>query len=193
MIIGIDYGSKKAGTTVLALLDGQEIVLYQSEKNRDADQFLADHLRKIKTPATIGFDAPLSLPGVYASINNCTNFHYRQCDREVGAMSPMFLGGLTARAMQLKHENGSTGLAFYETYPALQAKRLDLQRYAYKKATVDYSEIQIILKSELAACSIPQLQNSHQVDAILALLGAYRIEKGIAEQYGNPEEGLIFV
>ena len=98
MLVGIDYGSKLAGTTVLAYTEGEEIKILQSQKKQDADQFILNFL-KISSPELVGIDAPLSLPGAFRALNN--EFFYREADKELNAMSPMFLGGLTARAMKL--------------------------------------------------------------------------------------------
>ena len=57
-IAGIDYGSKRAGTTALALLEtGASLQLYQSGKGEDADAFLLKHLRQ-RQPTKVFMDAP---------------------------------------------------------------------------------------------------------------------------------------
>lgn len=193
MTIGIDYGSKLAGTTVIAFLNEGGVTLLQSEKKKDADRFIREQLSQIQEPVTVGFDAPLSLPGVYREVSGCTSFHYRQCDRELGAMSPLFLGGLTARAMQLKHQLENEGCSFFETYPAAQAKRLNLEKYGYKKPDAQYKLIADALAKELQIKNLPVFNNSHQVDAVLALIGAQRITNQIANRIGREEEGLIYV
>ena len=193
MIIGIDYGSKLAGTTVIAFLKKDRVTLLQSEKKKDADRLIREQLALIKEPAIVGFDAPLSLPGVYRSVPDCINFHYRQCDRELGAMSPLFLGGLTARAMQLKYQLESDRCSFFETYPAAQAKRLSLEKYGYKKPDAQYKLLSGAIANELHIDKLPEFNNSHQVDALLALLGAQRIANQKATPVGLKEEGLIYV
>jgi predicted nuclease with RNAse H fold len=99
MHFGIDYGSKMAGTTVITY--NQDNVLYQrsSVKNGDADAFILDCVTELQ-PGQIYIDAPLSLP--LACFGKGTDFFYREADRKLKAMSPMFLGGLTARAMKLR-------------------------------------------------------------------------------------------
>lgn len=47
-------------------------------------------------------DAPLSLPGVYFDKNKFHDYLYRKCDNACKAMSPMFVGAFTARAIQLQ-------------------------------------------------------------------------------------------
>ena len=103
MIIGVDYGSKLAGTTVIAYNMGDGIRLERSKKNQDADQMIIDFVAEYN-PQVIGIDAPLSLPGVYTGLVGFEDYHYRACDKALKAMSPMFLGGLTARAMNSGHQ-----------------------------------------------------------------------------------------
>ena len=101
-IFGVDYGSKMAGTTVVAVARERQIDLLQSGRKQDADAWLLE-TAVAQQPDHIFLDAPLSLPGVYRHLPGRSDYFYREADRELQAMSPMFLGGLTARAMQL-HE-----------------------------------------------------------------------------------------
>lgn len=93
---GVDYGSKLAGTTVITFLSQNQLVTYQSPKGKNADDWLKNLLSTQKI-GTIYIDAPLSLPSAYCGKGD--NFHYRKADQMLHAMSPMFLGGLTARAI----------------------------------------------------------------------------------------------
>ncbi len=197
-ICGIDYGSKLAGTTALATLCPKTgIIRVQStEKKKDADAFLETALQDIK-PEYVFIDAPLSLPSIYNlpieernTIEN-PDFFYRAGDRLVNAMSPLFLGGLTARAMRLVHT--LRPLPFYETYPAWQAKRLQLKDLHYKKEVKYLADVQTFLAETHPDWQIPVLKSWHEVDAVLALIGAWRFSKGMHEVIGLEEEGAIYV
>ena len=63
-IVGIDYGNKYAGTTVICYNSRHKIKFVQSSKNADADSFLLNELAYLH-PDLIMIDAPLCLPGVY--------------------------------------------------------------------------------------------------------------------------------
>ena len=115
MHFGIDYGSKLAGTTVICFDENEKLNFRQSEKKQDADAFL-EKLISEKQPDSVFIDAPLSLPNAY--FGKGEDYFYRKCDREVGGMSPMFLGGLTARAIKLKSKSETPECPFYEIYPA---------------------------------------------------------------------------
>ena len=190
-IVGIDYGSKLAGTTVLAIFDTdtKQILLQQSAKKQDADAFVLSVLRE--HPADIvGIDAPLSLPGVYRELEGDHDFHYRAADRQAKAMSPMFLGGLTARAMKLASEIDATTI---EVYPKLGAERYQLQDIGYKG---DKEAIQPCLKAldERTDLSVGELsiENWHQFDALLALEITWRYHNNLADHYGDAKEGMLY-
>lgn len=190
-IVGIDYGSKLAGTTVIAYNNGfdKRIHLFQSQKNKCADSFILDKLSDLNC-TTIGIDAPLSLPGVYTGIQGCSDFHYRKCDQETNAMSPMFLGGLTARAMKLKSQLTPRVI---EVYPKQVAVTFDLHEHGYKKTL---SSIPMCLRELFKPSRFPfevfQCENWHQFDAILALVASYRFQRNMAESIGDVNEGIIY-
>lgn len=198
IICGIDYGSKLAGTSVLCSLNlaNNELQFKQSSKKKDADKFLKEALNLLK-PTLVFIDAPLSLPKVYQQTKNLEptkkyDFFYRVGDRELHAMSPLFLGGLTARAMRLQFEMAP--LSFYETYPAQQARRMELSNTKYKKKLEFIPEIIAeIIKQYPIFVNATTIKNWHEVDALLALIGAYRFFKAEHITFGDELEGLIYI
>lgn len=190
-VIGIDYGSKMAGTTVIAFEEGGRIKTLQSSKKQDADRMILDVMGE-RAAAKIGIDAPLSLPGVYTGLAGFEDYFYRLCDRQLNAMSPMFLGGLTARAMKLKSELVSIGVELFEVYPVGRGKTLGLEAYGYRKSDCDYVGIRKILEDQydwLILSDTPA--NSHELDAILAFI----ITKALDEEStraGDSKEGVIY-
>ncbi len=193
LIAGIDYGSKTAGTTAIAWPDSTRIHLTQSERKKDADQWLQNWVQEYQ-PQLIFLDAPLSLPGTYMNPEQYSNFFYREADQAVQAMSPMFLGGLTARAMQLKRTLERAGCTVREVYPGRLARQLGLDTGRYKK---DNSYLEAAAQSALAEMPGYQLAqmpaNWHQLDALLALCSGHRYQHQRADLYGSPEEGQIIV
>ena len=189
---GIDFGSKLAGTTVISFIDNGSIQFKASVRKKDADQFILNWASDYK-PDMIFIDAPLSLPGVFTSEDKYADYFYRLADRELKAMSPMFLGGLTARAMQLKKSLEKTSIV-REAYPAALARMLELTSLFYKK---DQGAIPDVTAKILSALpySTPagSLPDWHHVDALLCLLTGHRFLKGISEEYGDPAEGTILV
>lgn len=184
MLVGIDYGSKLAGTTVIAFTEKDEVKIIQSKKKQDADQFILDFL-KDHSPELVGIDAPLSLPGAFTGLNN--EFFYREGDKQLKAMSPMFLGGLTARAMKL---NASVSVDLKEVYPGALARSKGWKKLGYKTKEVDYKSI---LRSLNWPFSYRQsITDSHQLDGVLALYIVWKIKNDQVSCVGNPEEGLIY-
>lgn len=182
--IGIDFGAKKAGTTAIAYEKNKQIKVIISNKNEDADLFIKSFLKSNKIEY-IFIDAPLSLPKVFTSKDksNSSNYFYRKCDVESKAMSPMFIGGLTARAIKLKDSFPS--IKFIETYPKLLAHKIDNVYYKknkliFVKAIEKYFEIKI-----------EEQKTWHEIDAILAYLSGCRYLKNEHHSYGDEDEGII--
>jgi len=183
--LGIDFGAKLAGTTAVCFaMDGQ-LQLLQSAKKQDTDAWLRRIIAE-QNPNTAFMDAPLSLPSVYTGFGS--DFHYRACDRAVGAMSPMFLGGLTARAMQLRA--AFPELLFHEAYPAQLVRTCWPSGLFYKN---DLSSFLVNLAEMLPLPFAKQPENWHQVDAALAWLTGWRHGRGEALSFGNEDEGVIWV
>lgn len=190
---GIDYGSKMAGTTVIAYPVNGSIQFTASQKKKSADQFILSWVAECR-PKQIFIDAPLSLPGVYRKMEGYEDYFYRQADRSLNAMSPMFLGGLTARAMQLAKQLEACTCKVHEVYPGHLAKILELSRFQYKKDRAQIPVITALLLKHLPFhCAATTLPDWHHVDALLALLSAYRFQQGNHNTFGNKPEGIIIV
>ncbi|MEL6864382.1 MAG: DUF429 domain-containing protein [Bacteroidota bacterium] len=189
MHFGIDYGSKLAGTTVICMDRPEGLELFQSAKKKDADTFVQQSVA-IHQPDFIMLDAPLSLPSAY--FGQGEDFFYRQCDRELKAMSPMFLGGLTARAMKLNKQFQNTSIEVFETYPGHLARSHPELNAHYQKKGKQYGPFLQALIPYLPLPLLQQPENWHQIDAVLAWWSGYRRLKKQAQIYGQPEEGLIY-
>ena len=188
-LAGIDYGSKLAGTTAIAYIQEGVVVVSQSEKKQDADLFL----REIVTQNgldSLFIDAPLSLPKAYFGVGE--DFFYRACDRELGAMSPMFLGGLTARAMKLQSSWEKEGVKCFETYPGYAAKTMELSGLGYKKEKENIPVVLSKLSEQRPDLQWPIVDNWHAFDALLALHTALRYHMGTFASVGDSTEGVIY-
>jgi predicted nuclease with RNAse H fold len=195
MIIGIDFGAKMAGTTVIArMYDHNKVDFFASAKNQDADQFIKDFIASNEDVWLAYLDAPLSLPKVYSTADSDSSYFYREADKATGAMSPMFLGGLTARAMKLSVELTKLGVKVVETYPSKLADVLKLKEKEYKK---DRHQIAALCE-ELKEVSGFMFDNEkvetwHHFDSLLCLYSAKRYEMQAAMVFGDTEEGTITV
>ena len=205
-IWGIDYGSKLAGTTSVAsiemdfenveLRNHQEkcsVSLNSTAKKQDADAFILELARTDK-PKLVFLDAPLSLPRAY--FGEGTDYFYRPVDRLVGAMSPMFLGGLTARAMRLVHklEEGDADILVQETYPKLRAQQLNLIKEGYKKDSKNIENCLALLLREFPEWNLKRDPVTwHEMDALLALSSGVRFVNKVSIAYGEIDEAQIIV
>ncbi|MCJ8166381.1 hypothetical protein MKJ04_16160 [Pontibacter sp. E15-1] len=191
---GVDYGAKLAGTTAVAMLHQAQLQVWQCQKGQDADSWLLQLTADLQ-PKIMYMDAPLTLPGVYSQTPYAvsSDFFYRQADRELGAMSPMFIGGLTARAIKLRVQLAEKGVGLLETYPAALAKLLLQLPEGYKKSLATLPTCVESLQGLLPFPLKERPQNWHQFDAILAWLSGYRHVMGQSVLYGDAKEGRIIV
>lgn len=192
LVVGIDYGAKLAGTTAIAFVEKEKIILRQSKSKQDADAFLQDFTEEKKVQL-IGLDAPLSLPKIYKNEEKNGDYFYREADKALGAMSPMFLGGLTARAMQLASYLKQKKIEVIEVYPAVLAKKLHLEQFHYKKSLSLIYQATKKIEEHIGYKLLQKPENWHQFDAILALATALAYQNQKAESFGNANEGLIWV
>lgn len=191
--MGIDYGSKLAGTTAACSWNDNTFFLSQTVKNQDADLWIRE-LVKNHHPKMLFLDAPLSLPGIYSKLPGYDDFFYRRADQEVKAMSPMFLGGLTARAMQLAQ---ALPIPVIEVYPAARAKQLDLYSLHYKKSNEGLKACVAAVAKQLptaiaSALLELEIDNWHAFDAVLAWEIGYRQMAGKASVAGSADEGQLY-
>ncbi|MBL7113085.1 MAG: hypothetical protein ISS19_14200 [Bacteroidales bacterium] len=192
-ILGIDYGNKFSGTTVICYNSYHQVKFLDSSKNSDADAFILNEAAHLRPDLTM-IDAPLSLPGVYYLGNGYTDRFFRICDRQLKAMSPMFLGGLTARAMTVKEELLRKKFRVLETYPRKFVELMNLPLDLYKKSNQDLLVFTEFLKFSLGLnINTKQITSWHRMDALLAFLSGLRYVNGEVEKFGKKEEGLVYV
>ena len=190
-IVGIDYGNKYAGTTVICYNSRNKVQFIQSSKNADADSFLLNELGYLH-PDLIMIDAPLSLPGVYWLGSAYNDHFFRRCDRELQAMSPMFLGGLTARAINLKGKMNGTQIM--ETYPRKLVEIMKLPASLYKQDKKELASFADHLREILfVRFNASQITSWHHMDALLAFLSGVRYMEKRCERFGIHEEGIVIV
>lgn len=193
VIAGVDYGSKTSGFTCAAFLIGNKVYMHQATKNNDADLWLKG-LFEMYQPLLVGIDAPLSLPGALRGLAGFSNYHFRLADVETRAMSPMVLGGLTARAIELstwlKNQLPSDTI---EVYPKLAAEALNLDMKRYKKDNT-YLTNALATLFERVDWMVDHLEisNWHQFDALLALYTTEKFSLKTTSSCGSEEEGVIY-
>lgn len=192
-LVGIDFGSKLAGTTVICSYFKGKLHFDASRLREDADTFLITKLSLLR-PQLVFIDAPLSLPGKYTGQADCTDYFYREADRELGAMSPMFIGGLTARAMRMRDWMIGESMNVFETYPACEAKVMGLAQNAYKGNENQLANLALEVGSQIGVqVPLKALTGWHHFDALLAFAAGVRYLQGKHRAIGTAHEGVIYV
>ena len=143
-------------------------------------------------PAVVGIDAPLSLPLGRNSLEERSNIHLRECDRELLKRGihffPITLGPmrkLTARGINLKRVLQEQNIVAIETYPGgaqdvlgIPRKQKGLQNLAegLKKLGID---------------GVNSQMSDHELDAITCAYVGKLFLDGKAEFYGGSCEGIV--
>lgn len=190
MHFGIDYGSKLAGTTVITYDKNDTLFQISSKKKEDADLMIVSFIEKMN-PTHVYLDAPLSLPNAYFGEGN--DYFYRKADKELKAMSPMFLGGLTARAMRLKAIIIGLGVKVFETYPGALIRSVSTLNEVYvKRAKHPSQDLLMVVKNLLVDIQIAEKPKTiHEIDSLLAWYSGHRHQNGLSSEVGDKNEGLI--
>lgn len=182
--IGIDFGGKLNGTTVICYLKNRRLAYLQSTKKQDASEMIKEFAAN-NHPQMVFIDVPLSLPGIYRGLKGCKEYMYRAADRELDAMSPMFLGGFTARGIELKDYLESFDIKVYETYPA------DIKRNCGIAKDAPLNDAHSFFSQYIKLPPADTPANPHQLDALACWTGGAAYLKNKHRFAGNPKEGLI--
>lgn len=184
--IGIDFGARTAGNTVICLRERGLFRFERAGRGDDADAWLQERVPEL-APGAVYIDAPLSLPGAYFGRGD--DHFFRNADRQAGGMSPMFLGGLTARAMRMADRWRAAGIAVHEAYPAA------LVRHAWEFLGIRPGRAiprhKLRLMAGLCMLPPPEPRDRHEADAWLCWVIGHRHRRGEALRFGQPDEGLI--
>lgn len=185
-IVGIDLGARSSGNTAVCHRERGLFRFARSTKGSDGDAWLETHIAAL-APTVIYIDAPLSLPGVY--FGRGQDHFFRLADHQAGGMSPMFLGGLTARAIRLAEGWRARGIIVHEAYPAaLLRHSWEHLRIAAGRAIPRHK---LRLMAGMCLLPPPEPRDRHEADAWLCWVIGHRHQRGEAVAFGDVSEGLI--
>ncbi len=184
--IGIDFGARNAGTTVVCHQRNGIFHFQRSAKDADGDAWLETTIETLR-PGAIYIDAPLSLPGVYQGRGD--DYFFRAADHQARGMSPMFLGGLTARAMRLAAGWRQMGITVHEAYPAALIRHAWESLDVEPRKAIPRSKLRIM--AGMVAVPTPETHDRHEADAWLCWVIGHRHQRGESIIHGNAEEGVI--
>jgi len=187
LIVGLDLAGVESRPSGFCVLEGMKVetcLVYRDEE-------FIQRIEEVK-PEVIAVDAPLSLPPGRKSIEERTNVHLRECDRELLKRRikffPITLGPmrmLTKRGIKLRKLLGNKGYKVIEVYPGgaqdfwgIPRKQDGLER----------------LRNGLGNIGVEGLlerTTGHELDAVTCALVGKLFLEGKSETFGNPLEGIV--
>ena len=185
IIVGIDLAGVETRETGFCILDGMRIKTFVLH----TDEEIISQIDKIK-PSIIAIDAPLTLPEGRKSIDERTNIHLRECDKELLRRGikffPITLGPmrqLTKRGIKLK-KTLRKKYRVIEVYPGGAQDVLNIPR---KQKGLEKLRQRL---EELGIEGINKKATDHELDAITcALVGKMFLDEK-AEILGS-EDGIV--
>jgi len=186
LVIGLDLaGSEKrpTGFCILEKMNVETNLVYSDEE-------IIQKIEKLK-PTVIAIDAPLSLPKGRKSIEERTNVHLRECDKELLRRKikffPITLGPmrkLTERGIRLKNILEEKGFKVIEVYPGGAQHILKIPR---KQNGLD--KLVKGLK-KLRIKGLNESMSDHELDAVTCAFVGKLFLEGKSETLGE-EKGIV--
>ena len=187
LVVGLDLAgveSRPSGFCVLDGLKAETCVLY-------TDREIIQKIEELK-PRVIAIDAPLSLPPGRKSIEERTDVHLRECDRELLKRKikffPVTIGPmrkLTERGIKLKKELENKGFKVIEVYPGGAQDILKIPRKQQ-----GLSELRKGLE-KLGIKGLTSRMNDHELDAVTCAFTGKLFLEVRSETLGSLENGIV--
>jgi len=186
-IIGLDLAGVESRPSGFCILEGMKSETCLVYTNKEIVQKIEEVNSNI-----IAIDAPLSLPKGRKSIEERTNVHLRECDRELLRRGikffPITLGpmrALTKRGIKLKKLLEKKGFKTIEVYPGGAQDVLKIPR---KQRGLDKLREGL---EKLGIKGLNKKMTDHELDAVTCAIVGKLFLEGKAEILGDPEEGII--
>jgi len=186
-IVGLDLAGVESRPTGFCTLKG----LRANTRNVYEDEEILKETLEI-APRLVAVDAPLSLPEGRKSIEERTNIHLRECDKELLKRRirffPVTIGPmrkLTTRGIRVKKALENGGIKVVEVFPGGAQDVLKIPR---KQKGLNE------LKKGLETLGIIGLVNGltdHELDAVTCAYVGYLLLKGKACIYGTKDQAIV--
>jgi predicted nuclease with RNAse H fold len=186
-IVGLDLAgveSRPTGLCVLKDMKAETFIVFTDEE-------VLKGIEESK-PKIVAVDAPLSLPAGRESIEQRTNVHLRECDKELLQRGikffPITLGPmrkLTNRGINLRRILENKHFRVIEVYPGGAQDILGIPR---KQQGLNK------LKAGLEKAGVRGLNNrmsDHELDAVTCALVGKLLLEGKSVTYGTPEQAIV--
>jgi predicted nuclease with RNAse H fold len=186
-IVGLDLAgveTRPTGLCILTDMKTKTFLVYTDEE-------IVNRIEESK-PKVVAIDAPLSLPAGRESIDQKSNVHLRECDKELLQKGikffPITLGPmrkLTGRGINLKRILEKRRFRVIEVYPGASQDVLGIPR---KQKGLERLKAGL---ERLGVRGLNSRMSDHELDAITcALVGRLWLE-GNAVVYGTPEHAIV--
>lgn len=186
LVIGLDLAGVETRPTGFCSLHEMKVktsLLYSDKK-------IIQKIKELK-PRVIAIDAPLTLPKGRKSIEERTNIHLRECDKELLKRRikffPITLGPmrkLTERGIKLKKLLESEGFKVIEVYPGAAQDVLNIPR---KQKGLDKLRKGL---EKLGFKGLTKDMSDHELDAVTSAFVGKLFLEGKSETLGN-ENGIV--
>ena len=187
VIVGLDLAGVESRPTGFCTMKG----LRAKTRNVYADKEILKETLEI-APRLVAIDAPLSLPEGRKSIEERTDIHLRECDKELLKRRirffPVTIGPmrkLTMRGITVKEMLENKGIMVVEVFPGGAQDVLKIPR---KQKGLNE------LKKGLETLGIVGLVNGltdHELDAVTCAYVGYLLLKGKACIYGTKDQAIV--
>jgi len=186
-IIGLDLAgveSRPTGLCILKRMKVETCLVY-------GDEEILKRAEEIE-PKLVAIDAPLSLPSGRKSIDQRTNVHLRECDKELLRRGikffPVTLGPmrkLTSRGINLKRALESRHFRVVEVYPGGAQDILGVPR---KQQGLEKMRAGL---EKLGIRGLNDRMSDHELDAVTCALVGKLMLDGKTVAYGTPEQTIV--
>ncbi len=190
VVIGVDLAGTEKNPTGICILEDLEII---ETKHVYSDEELINELDKFKG-ALVAIDAPLSIPRGRKSLDEKSDVHFRECDRELLKRGikffPVTLGPmrmLTKRGIRIKKKLESKGFKVIEVFPGGAQDVLGIPRKTKGKEKLLAGLMSLGLRG------LRKDMSDHELDAVTAAFVGKLFLEGKYEALGDPSEGLIIM
>jgi len=187
LVVGLDLAGVETRPSGLCILKGMKV----ETKLLYSDEEIIQKIEKLK-PKIIAIDAPLSLPPGRKSIEEITDVHLRECDRDLLKRGikffPITLGpmkNLTERGIKLKKFLKDKGFKVIEVYPGGAQDVWDIPRKQRGLKKLMHGLKKIGIKG------LKRDMSDHELDAATCALIGKQYLDGNAEVLGTIDNGIV--
>ena len=187
LTVGLDLAgveSRPTGFCILRDMNAETCLVYSDEE-------ISEKTEQVE-PEVVAIDAPLSLPEGRRSIEERTNVHFRECDRELLKRKikffPVTLGPmrkLTSRAIRLRRSLEDNSFRVIEVYPggAQDILKIPRKQKGIERLRKGLERLKIV--------GLTARMSGHELDAVTCAWVGKLFLEGKAVVYGITEQAII--